>query len=336
MAFSLTLPLAAPITVRLQNMDIPYPLRVGTRGSTLALTQTKAFCQAFAARHPRYSAADAFALVPIKTSGDILDTEPLYDIGGKALFCKELDAAVASGTVDVAVHSLKDVPALLDEHTILGAFLPRADCRDALVSRDNLSLAALPAGSRIGTCSLRRQAQLLRLRPDVDILPLRGNVPTRLEKVRRGDLDAIIIACAGLERLELLHLATEIFSPEVMLPAGGQGIITIAHAPGAPTALIDALAAISDPHTTAAATAERAFLVGIAGTCRTPAGSYAVATKDSLTLSVFLGTPDGRHSFKTHTTDDLTKAKEMGERLALFLLKEADAPLLAMTGFGGG
>jgi hydroxymethylbilane synthase len=313
-------------------MDIPYPLRVGTRGSILALTQTKAFCQAFTTKHPRYGAADAFALVPIKTSGDILDSEPLYDIGGKALFCKELDAAVADGTVDVAVHSLKDVPALLDERIALGAFLPRADCRDALVSRDALSLTNLPSGSRIGTCSLRRQAQLLRLRPDLTIVPLRGNVPTRLEKVRRGDLDAIIIACAGLERLELLHLATEIFTPEAMLPAGGQGIIAITHAPGAPKALVDALAAINNADAAAAAIAERAFLLGIAGTCRTPAGAYAVRTGDSLTLSVFLGTPDGQHAFRSDTSDDPAHAAAMGERLALFLLREADAPLLAMTG----
>lgn len=264
-------------------MDISYPLRIGTRSSALALTQTELFCQALRAAVPACVAAEALEITPMTTSGDTLSDRPLYDIGGKALFCRELDAALLAGLIDVAVHSLKDIPAQLDERLLIAAVLPRADCRDALISQDGQSLMQLKAGARIGTCSLRRQAQILALRPDLKPVPMRGNVPSRIEKWRACETDALILAYAGLLRLQRTREVTDILAAEDFVPAGGQGMIALVTAKD--SAVCDLVAAVNHAPSMAAATLERLFLQRIGGSCHTPVGIHAADGR----LRAFLG-----------------------------------------------
>jgi hydroxymethylbilane synthase len=311
-------------------MDTLLPLRIGTRGSALARTQTHLACQALSAAEPLYAAAGAFAITPIKTSGDTIDDRPLHDIGGKALFCRELDAAVLADAVDIAIHSLKDIPAQLDPRLKIAAVLPRADCRDALVSMNNAALLDLPEGARIGTCSLRRQAQVLTLRPDVRLVPLRGNVPGRIEKMRRGDCDAVILAAAGLERLGLVAAASEIFAPSAFTPAGGQGFIAVVIAATQDNpALLTALARINHAPSFHAASIERAFLLALNGSCHTPIGAYC---DEAGTLHTFLGSAEypGLVYRSAAAKADADAAADLAARL----LRDAPLELRRAAGLG--
>lgn len=311
-------------------MDTLLPLRIGTRGSALARTQTSLACQALSAAAPVYAAAGAFDVIALKTSGDVIDDRPLHDIGGKALFCRELDAAVLADTVDVAVHSLKDIPAQLDPRLKIAAVLPRADCRDVLVSRDKQTLLQLPQGARVGTCSLRRQAQLLAFRPDVRLIPLRGNVPGRLEKMHRGDCDAVILAAAGLQRLGLEQTVTEFFDTHTFTPAGGQGLIAlVVAAEQDDPVLLDALAAINDAASFHAAAVERAFLAALNGTCHTPIGAYC---DERGTLHAFLGS--AAHPGVVYRGEAAFADSSAAVQLAGRLLREAPQDLLRAAGLG--
>jgi len=257
------------------------PIKIGTRGSPLALKQAHAVSDALA---DASGGAITGEIVTFKTSGDQLTTERLINSGGKGLFTKEIDRAVDDGRVDIAVHSLKDVPSLLPDGQVFVAFLPREDPREAFISRVCDHPRDLPNGATVGTASLRREAQTLAMRPDLNIVTFRGLVETRLNKLDAGEADATYLALAGLKRLGLAHHGTPI-PLEDMLPSPAQGIIGVAAKDGAlsDTALA-ALNAISDTAATAAATAERAFLKALDGSCRTPIAGHLLRDRDGWRL----------------------------------------------------
>ncbi|MGF1641785.1 MAG: hydroxymethylbilane synthase, partial [Rhodospirillales bacterium] len=238
---------------------IPLPLRIGTRGSPLALAQTEEARRRLAASSQDLAQPDAIEVVVVRTTGDAVLDRPLAEIGGKGLFTKELDEAMLTGRIDVAVHSVKDLPTSLPGGIVLAATLPREDPRDVLVCGGWRDLAHLPAGAVVGTASLRRKAQLLHRRPDLAVVPLRGNVHTRLDKVARGEVAATVLALAGLRRLGLAEAAANVLAPEEMLPAVGQGAVglTCRRADDPVRAL---LAAVDDASTTTRVTTERALL----------------------------------------------------------------------------
>src|SRR5262249_46005371 len=203
------------------------PLRIGTRGSPMALSQTALVRGRLIAAHPELAAAGAIEIITIRTTGDRVQDRRLAEIGGKGLFTKGIEGALLARHIDFAVHSLKDMETWLPNGLEIACVLPRDDPRDALVANRTTSLGALPQGARIGTASLRRQAQMLLQRPDLMVGPIRGNVNTRLRKLEEGEVDAVVLAVCGLERLGKSHLATEILPPEIMLPAVRQGVLSI-------------------------------------------------------------------------------------------------------------
>lgn len=267
-------------------------LRIGTRGSPLALWQAHAVQIALA--HASGRDPDAFQIVPMVTQGDRLKGA-LADFGGKGLFTKELDLGLAQGDIDLAVHSLKDLATVLEEGVVIGAILPREDPRDAWISPHYPEFKDLPLGARIGTCSLRRAAQIKGLRPDLEIVPLRGNVGTRLEKIRSGAAEGTLLAYAGLKRLGLAHVAGAIFPIDVILPAVAQGAIAItcrAH----DREILSLLSLLHDPVTAAEVNLERAFLHLMEGSCRTPLAAYAHTRNGFLHLTGMWAAPDGSRS----------------------------------------
>ena len=273
-------------------MSSPTPLRIGTRGSRLALAQTDEVRDRLAAAHPRLSETGAVEVVAIRTTGDKVRDRPLAEIGGKGLFTKEIDEALLDGRIDLAVHSVKDLPTWLPDGIELAAFLPREDPRDVLLSPKANRLAELPAGSVVGTSSLRRQALILHVRPDLKVVTFRGNVETRMQKLADGVVDATVLALAGLRRLGRADLATAILEPGEMLPAVGQGAIGVTCRRGDHDTL-DLLAAIHHPATGACVTAERAMLAALEGSCRTPIGAFATldATGDTVSLRGLVALP---------------------------------------------
>ena len=265
-------------------------LRIGSRGSPLALVQARAVQARLAAAHGLDVARTEIKV--IRTSGDTISDRPLAAAGGKGLFSKEIEEALLAGAIDVAVHSAKDMPTLLPAGLVLSAFLPREDARDAFISRKAKSLRELPAGAVVGTASLRRQALVKRLRPDLAVVPLRGNVETRLRKVDAAEVDATLLAVAGLKRLGLLAAATALLDLDEFLPAVGQGAIGIeTRADDAATRAL--LAAIDDPDTATAVTAERAFLAVLDGSCRTPIAGHARVSGAAVRFRGMIAKPDG-------------------------------------------
>src|SRR5580693_1131031 len=260
------------------SIDSPV-LRIGSRGSPLALVQARDVLRRLVATSGL--AADQIEIKVIRTTGDAIQDRPLAEAGGKGLFTKEIEEALAAGAIDLAVHSSKDMPTVLPAGLVLSAFLPREDARDAFIGRTAKTLGDLPTGAVIGTASPRRQALAKRLRPDVVIVPLRGNVETRLRKLEAGDFHATILAVAGLKRLGLLSAATAILEIDEFLPAVGQGAIGLETRAGdeATRALI---AKINDPDTATAVAAERAFLAELDGSCRTPIGGHARINNDTV------------------------------------------------------
>ncbi|HEX6631804.1 MAG TPA: hydroxymethylbilane synthase [Gemmatimonadaceae bacterium] len=290
-------------------------MRIATRASELALRQARAVQAALAAR------GVAGELVTYTTVGDRRLDEPLRAIGAKGLFTQELEEDLLAGRVDCCVHSLKDLPTDSPAGLAVVALLPREDPRDALVVRQGVAartLAELPPGARVGTSSLRRRAQLLALRPDLDIRELRGNVPTRLRKLDEGQVDAALLAAAGLRRLELgARIAAYLDAPD-WLPAPGQGAIAV-QARAADERLLPLLAALDDPATTAAATAERAFLAGLDGGCQVPIGALAAAPSDApgtLVLHGLVASMAGTQVIRGQLTFAAADAMEAGARLA--------------------
>ena len=300
-----------------------HQLRIATRRSALALWQAEHVAGALRTAHPGL----AVVLVKVVTQGDRIQDRPLAEIGGKGLFIKELEVAIENGEADLAVHSMKDVPADLPEGFLIAAALERADPRDAFVSLRHASFAALPHGARVGTSSPRRQCILKAARPDLEITQLRGNVDTRLARLERGDLDAIILAAAGLTRLGLAARITEYLDPQVALPAVGQGIVGIECR--ADPALLALVGVLEHAPTRARLTAERAFAARLEGSCQSPIAGYATLAGARLNLRGLVGAPDGTRVFQDAIDGAVADAAQLGTALAERLLAAGAAELLA-------
>ncbi len=308
-------------------------LRVGTRPSPLALTQTRGFMALLRQLCPVLRDFDAFSEHQIRTTGDAVQDRRLAEIGGKGLFAKEIHEALLDGRIDFAVHSLKDLETELPQGIALAATLRREDPRDALILHDPIPVdpthpfAILARGARVGTASLRRQAQLLHARPDLIVEILRGNVQTRLDRLAAGVADATLLAMAGLRRLGLTPPGMVPLEPAVMVPAAGQGIIGIT-VRAVDTELTELLAALADPAATAEATAERAMLAALDGSCHTPIGAHARLTPDgTLTLTGLLARGDGTYLNRRSLSGRAVDAARLGATLGAALRAEAPADL---------
>ena len=298
-------------------------LRIATRRSALALWQAEHVAARLRAAHPGLDVE----LLPMSTRGDeVLDT-PLAAIGGKGLFLKELEYALLDGRADLAAHSLKDVPALLEEPFALPAILERADPADAFVSPRYTTLDALPRGARVGTSSLRRQAQLRAARPDLELLDLRGNVNTRLARLDAGDYDAILLACAGLERLGLQSRITARMAPPHWLPGVGQGAIAIETRAG-DDATAALLAPLHHADTAACVLAERALNRALAGDCSVPIGAFAALSDDRLHLHGLVGDAATGTLLRADAEGDAAQPDALGEHVASLLREQGAEALL--------
>ena len=301
-------------------------IRVGTRGSPLALVQTRNFI------HLLGHGEEAV----IATTGDAVQDRPLADIGGKGLFAKEIHEALLDNRIDCAVHSLKDLETELPPGIVLACVLTREDPRDVLIPGETCGtphpsdpLAALPAGALVGTSSVRRQAQLLHARPDLRVASIRGNVQTRLRKLRDGECQASMLALAGLNRLGMVVPGAMVLDPAAMLPAAAQGIVGITARAG-DTALLDLLASIENRASRIAGTAERALLGELDGSCRTPIGAYAHLAHDgSLTLTGLVARADGSFLLRRSTSGAAADAARLGRELGASLRADAPADLFA-------
>ncbi|KPA21018.1 Porphobilinogen deaminase [Shimia sp. SK013] len=300
------------------------PLKIGTRGSPLALAQ------AYETRRRLMGAfdlpEDAFDIVVITTSGDnaqlIAKDKPLKELGGKGLFTKEIEEALLVGGIDIAVHSMKDMPVAQPAGLLLDTYLPREDTRDAFVSPDVTTLAGLPQGATVGTSSLRRRAQLLHFRPDLNAVEFRGNVQTRLKKLSAGVADCTFLAMAGLNRLDMSHVAASAIEPEDMLPAVAQGAIGIERrADDSATAAL--LEALHDTPTGQRLAAERAFLAALDGSCETPIAGLAELDGSTLRLRGEVLRPDGSESITDDRTAPIEDGAELGEAMARDVLAQA-------------
>jgi hydroxymethylbilane synthase len=291
-------------------------LRIGTRGSPLALWQARTVQTALARAHD--IAPGRIEIVVIKTTGDKVLDRPLAEVGGKGLFTQEIERALLDGGIDLAVHSAKDVPTFLPDGLILAGCLPRADSRDALVSPRYKTLVGLPEGALVGTASVRRMALLRRLRPDIKLTLLRGNVETRLRKVEEGEVDATLLAIAGLIRLDLYHRASEIFHPDVFPPALGQGVVTIEARADNKMALA-AVERINHAQTSLVLTAERAVLAVLDGSCRTPIAGGAIIREGHLSMHAIVYAPEGKQCWSAAAEGPAGDALAIGTRLGAIL-----------------
>lgn len=284
-------------------------LRIGTRGSPLALAQAHEVRDRLAAAHGLDPAA--IAVQVIRTTGDRIQDRPLSEAGGKGLFTKEIEEALLGRDIDLAVHSAKDMPTWLPPGLALSAYLPREDVRDVFLSRKAATLRELPPGAVLGTASLRRQALALRLRPDLRVVPFRGNVETRLRKLDAGEVDATLLALAGLKRLGRDDAATSLLPIEDFLPAIGQGAIAIeTRDDDATTRTL--LAPLNHLDTASALAAERAFLTALDGSCRTPIAGHATLDGDMLRFHGLVIRPDGSETHETRAAGPRTQAVELG------------------------
>jgi hydroxymethylbilane synthase len=303
-------------------------LRIGSRGSPLALVQAREVQGRLAAACG--FEAERIEIKIIRTTGDAIQDRPLAEVGGKGLFTKEIEEALLSGAIDLAVHSSKDMPTVLPPGLVLSAFLPREDARDAFVSRGAKTLRDLAAGAVVGTASLRRQAMVKRLRPDLAIVPLRGNVETRLRKIEAGEAEATLLAVAGLKRLSLLSAASALLDIDEFIPAVGQGAIGIeTRADDAATRAL--VARIDDPDTATALAAERAFLAVLDGSCRTPIGGHARISEGQVRFRGIIVKPDGSEAFEVIRNGGRGEAARLGADAGHELRGRAGADFFART-----
>ncbi|MBP1708318.1 MAG: porphobilinogen deaminase [Deltaproteobacteria bacterium] len=299
-------------------------IKIGTRGSPLALYQANWVKDRLAEVHPHLQVA----LLKIKTTGDKIQDAPLAKIGGKGLFVKEIEEALIQKKIDLAVHSIKDVPTEFPEGLHLAAITKREDPRDVFISRDKTLLRDLPRGAKIGTSSLRRQAQLLHIRGDFEMIPLRGNLDTRIRKLKTMDLDGVVLALAGVKRLNLEQNITEILPAEISLPAIGQGAL------GIETRIGDRetegyLEFLNDRESSAAVSAERAFLKKLEGGCQVPIGAYGRVEGGTLHIEGLVGRTDGKKLIRHHLEGPTEEAETLGTRLAEILLERGAGEILA-------
>jgi hydroxymethylbilane synthase len=289
------------------------PVIVATRKSALALAQARAWLKEF-------QGATGFQIeeLHVVTTGDRVQDRPLNEIGGKGLFIKEIEEAILEHKADLAVHSLKDVPAELAPGLELGCFPKRADARDVIKTRTGVSFLDLPAGARVGTSSLRRIVQLRLRRPDLQFVPLRGNVDTRLRKCEAGEVDAVILAGAGLVRLGLQGHITEVLPPELCLPAIGQGALAIERRSD-DVAMHEALLLVNDRETEISVAAERGVMAAVSGSCQMPVAAYAQREGDRLRLRALLAEPDGSQLRQNETTEPWPTSAEAARAIGLDL-----------------
>ena len=304
------------------------PLRIGTRGSRLALSQANLVIEALKDIHPILRENGAVQLVVIKTTGDRIQSELLAQLGGKGLFTKELDNAMLDDRIDIAIHSMKDVPTYLPDGIVLHAVMPREDARDAFISFKAPDLESLPQGSRLGTASLRRKSQVLNLRPDLKVMPFRGNIETRLDKLKAGEVDATLLALAGLKRTGKEDVATSVIETTTMLPAVGQGTLAATCREDDPRANA-MLAPLAEPANTAATLAERAMLAVLDGSCHTPiAGLAEPDGQGNLILRGMIARPDGAEKAFVSMRAPITDAENLGKNAAEDLLQKAGPSIL--------
>jgi hydroxymethylbilane synthase len=297
-------------------------LRIGTRGSPLALVQARAVRERLAATLGRD--AETIELKIIRTTGDTIVDRPLAEEGGKGLFTKEIEEALMRGDIDLAVHAAKDMPTVLLPGLVIAACLEREDPRDVFISGKAKTIKDLPHGARVGTASLRRQAIMKRMRPDLEVAPLRGNVETRLRKLAAGEADAIILALAGLKRLGLEGRATTVMTADEFLPAAGQGAIAIeTRENDAGTRAL--LARIDDADTSIALACERAFLAELDGSCKTPIGGHATLDGEVLQFRGLVARPDGSEMHETTATGKRSDAAAIGADCGRALRRRAGA-----------
>jgi hydroxymethylbilane synthase len=306
----------------------PPLLRIGTRGSKLALTQARLVHEALAATLPAPAAPDAIETVVIRTSGDAIQDRPLSEAGGKGLFVKEIEEALLAHRIDVAVHSMKDMPTVQPAGLVIAAFLPREDARDVLIAGPIKRIADLRRGAIVGTSALRRRAQLLHRRPDLEIVTLRGNVDTRVAKRDAGVVEATVLALAGLKRLNMAHVGTPI-SEDEMLPAVGQGAVCIeCRADDERTRAW--LAAIDHTLTATCVAAEHALLAVLDGSCRTPIAGHAVLMPDgNLHLRALIAKPDGSALIATERRGPASDGEAMGHDAAQELIRRGGSGYLS-------
>lgn len=302
---------------------MPSELKIGTRGSQLALFQANWVKDRLVQAHPDLRVT----LIKIKTTGDKIQDAPLAKIGGKGLFVKEIEEALLKKRTDLAVHSIKDVPTEFPEGLHLSVITKREDPRDVLISKDGKPLKDLPKGAKIGTSSLRRQAQLLHFRSDFELIPLRGNLDTRLKKLKSMNLDAIVLALAGVKRLGFDEKITEIIPPEVSLPAIGQGAL------GIETRMADQevesrIRLLNDRDSSIAINAERAFLKKLEGGCQVPIAAFARIVDTTLHIDGLVGTIDGKRLIRHHVEGPIERAESLGVELAEILLGEGAKEIL--------
>ncbi len=304
------------------NRPTKIELRLGTRASSLALCQANWVKKEIEEQNPSV----LVTLVHIKTTGDKIDA-PLFKVGGKGLFVKEIEEALLRGEVDLAVHSAKDLPAVLPAGLDLLCFPEREDPRDALLTENGKRFLEMPDGAQVGTGSLRRQAQLLHLRPDLKIVPLRGNLDTRIKKLSSLKLQAIVLAAAGLRRMCWEGRISEFFDPEVFLPAIGQGILAIEGRRG-DERVKRAVTPLNDPPTEISLSAERAFLKRLGGGCQVPIAGLATVKADRVSLTGLVAETNGNKFVKGRVEGPLTESGDLGERLAEELLRRGAEEIL--------
>lgn len=303
---------------------VQHHVRLGTRGSPMALWQARWVAEALRRHHPGLTTE----LVVIRTEGDMNRRDPLSRIGGKGVFVKEIEEALLRQDIDLAVHSMKDVPTTLPSGLHLSAVPRRDDARDAFVGRDGSRLSEAHGPRRIGTSSLRRRAQLLALQPDLQVQDIRGNVDTRLRKLRQGEVDGIVVAAAGMFRLGLEQEITEFLPIEAMLPAAGQGALGIETVAG--HWIDEFLQPLHDATTASAMTAERAFLWHLGGGCTVPIAAFAQCQGTELHVQGLLSTPDGTHMLRQELRGPVQDAAQLGERLAVEIRHQGADAILAV------
>jgi hydroxymethylbilane synthase len=301
------------------------PIRIGTRGSKLALAQTAWVKAQIEEQYPNIR----IETVLIKTSGDRFSETNIRAIGGKGIFTKEIEDALLSGEIDFAVHSMKDLPTELPAGLMVTAIPKREDPRDVLVSAHGTRLNQLSAGARIGTGSLRRSAQIMHYRQDLSVMPIRGNVDTRLNKLDRGEFDALVMAAAGLKRIGREEKITEYISNEICLSAAGQGALGLESRQDDP--IREQLSFLHDPVSFAEVSAERSFLRRLGGGCHVPVGASAVAKGEKLMLFGVIASPDGRSLYRGEASGSVVDANELGRELAERLLSQGAQAIVAVS-----
>ncbi|HQO15184.1 MAG TPA: hydroxymethylbilane synthase [Smithellaceae bacterium] len=298
-------------------------IKVGTRGSKLALAQTNSVIEALKKVAPEIEVE----ICVIRTSGDIMQDVSLAQIGGQGVFVKEIEEALLARSIDLAVHSMKDVPGETPEGLIFAAVMKREDVRDVLVSRGNVKMEFMPKGAKIGTGSLRRAAQIKAMLPDVSIMPLRGNIDTRLKKIETENLTGVILAAAGMKRMGYLEKITQYLPVELMLPAVGQGALGL-EIRMQDTQLSELCAKMNDEQTAAEVAAERAYLRALGGGCRLPIAAYGLLEGKRLTLEGILAAPNGSTVIRDKVWGEIGQAEELGKKLADLILEKGGKRLL--------